>query len=1409
MANEKDLYPEENAASCDPDTNEVIYNVPRRLSGDRLLEASNQASGSDDDETHYEPLDVQPLPGDEQNDEKTAETDENNTNSPHEESVHPKQSNSITRQCFSESEKVDDELKDVNDTDGFRLRSISFPTKITTGVASIPERPVGQNRPLRPSSIASGAVEIDGYLYKRSRRFHRWVLRYCKVRSKKFFYFRNKDEPHVDEFRLLGHELKIPQHSEVKRHFCFQIVGRRPNMRNLTFAVDNQKDFDLWTEVLASACSIQVHQVDDIAEIYVKGPGPVQTKPLAVMRQLWESRDESASPDGGPFKISSDRPIHMFASSKAVTRTQSVGAEVFQTVSNTDLTTSKEALDLAVPSKKSEKAKKKGKGWLYNSLRRSKKKKKGQSVLSESFHYKSKKEILVPPAAEEVSSETSLACGEKQASNTPEACSTRSVESKELATAAAMPAVGPTAVVAAKSAVDPTVKSTVKPTTKISESKQVLVSSMSNTTPSSSGDGEKKPVTRTSTDPTDARSPGAFQKWRQSRRKKKPSQPEDPQPSPSKPTVISNLLRVQSSKGHSRSLTQHWCVVQDSYLYCYKNQCDSKPAVSVPLVSGCVERYSTEEDLKKGHYLFRVVPNMDTDTGELKPVVLCADGASELDKWVSEIEKHIEEVTLDAVAKGLEPGRSRSDSLIIQNPTIPSESAVSGEAQSNQQSDQSDSTGHPPYPPERPSPRSLLVNMPDDEVYFLEDELSVSPPKSTTKSGSSTHSHTFRKKGLGSDDQNDSVPPYYIEQEDVEPGPNSSVLDPDGHDQENQENTYLEVEEGEENSEKVADHGQEHMEDEKAEGTETLPVSPSKDTTASNNVLPNSETRGMSDSMSDPDYPKGGDSACEGWLYKKTMIGTWSERYCRLADGELCHYKNETEKKPILSMNMIGCQVCYTTKEKGRHVIRITPPNRSSNQLLSSAELDEITKWLHALEQAAKQTDAVKKTDGANGGVVVLKESPSRRKPRRSNTFNAGDKAAQGDHSPKPTLTKSYSTGEKKIEDRIGKISIEKGVDSRPFTRYSKPSQTSTASSSDGDVCGSVQAFTEMRKSVGKGKKKKKLKLSEMIDKVNVPASSMLDAYYKGTLYQKVGTTGAVWVKRWCALKELCLYVYRHASDDQPVESILLPGWEVALAKNGPKKNVIKIWHPQIKSYYFMADRPDHTHWFSCLQEAALLKGQVGDLVTSKSKGYAASSTSVSSAGTVSSFDDYSSRGHESSPDPKVNGRCRGAVHASVVRSYEEEIQRVTLKHEAVGVQLSTRHEALKFDIYFLKKKIDELQQIIEKYTLEKSENVDIDQMQQELQQLNLKYMEAEREIKDVESKIKANKEDEFRALRELQEQQAQDLNDAVTTSTGTLLSIKEHVGVQDRDSPSVNFSNRVHHEEQDYQQKSEPVECA
>ena len=1164
---------------------------------------------------------MQPLPcqekGDEKSDGKPAGAGREDPISPHEESVHPEQSNS-TRQCFSESEKMDDAVKDMDEADGFRLRSITLPTKITTGVASIPERPAGQNRPLRPSSIASGAIEIDGYLFKRSRRFHRWVLRYCKVRSKKFFYYRNKDEPHVDEFRLLGHELKIPQHSEVKRPFCFQIVGRKPSMRNLTFAVDNQEDFDLWTEVLSNACSIQVHQVDDISEIYVKGSGPVQTRPLAVVKEMRESRDELDAPDGGPFKIPSDCNIPVLWSSKAVTRSQSVGTEARHTVLETDLTISEEALDLAVPSKKSGKPKKKGKGWLYISLRRSKKKIKSQPTLSESFHFQSQKEIHVPEDGASASSSTT---GDKQMSNASEARSTQSAQTKELVMSAAMP----TAVPDSK----PTVKSTVKPV-QSPEFKPVLVPTVSDVPPSTSAAIEKKPVVRSVTDPTDTRSPGTFRKLsdklRLSRRKKRVSQHEDPQPSPSKPKVISNLLRVQNSKGLSRSLTQHWCVVQDSYLFCYKNNGDSKPAVSVSLVSGRVERYSSDEDLKKGHYLFRVVPNNDTDAGEFKPVVLCADAESELNKWVGEIEKHIEEVTLDAVAKGLESSRSRADSLIIPNPTTLTESAVHTDAllsQSSQQSDQRDSIGHPPYPPERPSPRKLLMKMPpmppDDEVYFREDELSVSPPKSATKNGSSPQ--VFREKG--SDDQNDSVLPYYIAQTDVEPGPRSS-----DREQENQENAYLKVEDGEENNEQVVDHGQ----DEKAEGTETLPSSPSEDGNGNSVLLPNNETVRVSDSLSDPDSSQG-DSTCEGWLYKKTMIGTWSERYCRLTEGELCHYKNETDKKPILSMNMSGCQVCYSTREKGRHVIRIMPPNRSNNQLLSSAERDEITKWLHALKRAAKQTDVVKKTDGSNGGAItVLKESPSRWKPRRSHTFNAGDKTTHGEHSPKPALAKSYSTGEKKVEDRIGKISIEKGIDTRPFFRHypnAKTSQMSTTSSSDGDLCGSTPSFAEMRKSVGKGKKKKKLKVSEMIDTVNVPASSMMDAYYKGTLYQKVGTTAAVWIKRWCALKELCLYVYRHANDDQPVESILLPGWEVILTKNGPRKNVIKIWHPQMKSYHFMADRSDHMHWFSCLQEAALLKGRVGDLVTSKSKAYAASSTSVSSSGTVSSFEDFSSKVQE------------------------------------------------------------------------------------------------------------------------------------------------------------------------------------
>ena len=41
MANENDLYNEENAASHQPDPNEVIYNIPRRLSVEQLLEVIN------------------------------------------------------------------------------------------------------------------------------------------------------------------------------------------------------------------------------------------------------------------------------------------------------------------------------------------------------------------------------------------------------------------------------------------------------------------------------------------------------------------------------------------------------------------------------------------------------------------------------------------------------------------------------------------------------------------------------------------------------------------------------------------------------------------------------------------------------------------------------------------------------------------------------------------------------------------------------------------------------------------------------------------------------------------------------------------------------------------------------------------------------------------------------------------------------------------------------------------------------------------------------------------------------------------------------------------------------------------------------------------------------------------------
>lgn len=1170
---------------------------------------------------------MQPLAGKEEDDMNTEEggkgiNEQEEPNRPDHETSNP-ESSSSKRHSYGEVDEMDEPGKDLDEDDGFFGKSTTLPSRfgayVATGSASIPKRPEGQNRPLRPSSIAMGVIEIDGYLFKRSGRFRRWVQRYCKVRSKKFFCYRNKGEPPVDEFRLLGHELKTPPQHEVKRLFCFQIMGRKPGMRNLTFAADNEEDFTRWKDVLSSACSIHVHKVDDISEIYVKGSGPVQTQSLAVAKEKGRSRDELDVPDVGHWKSPSEGNTPLGGNSPALKRSRSADVDAGLRGLAYDLTMSKEALDLAVPVEKVDTPKKRG--WLYNSLRRPKKKK-TRPPLSESFQYVSKHEKMVKKSVEDVSV---VITSEKKLSNTTDEASLQSSESKELP----MPV-------------------------QVSEFKAKLTQSVSAEPPSTSTGIVKKPAAKSVSYPTDTRSPGPLRRlsdrWRMSRKKKKP----DLQPASSTSAIISNLLFIQSNKGYSRSLTwsEHWCVLQDSYLYCYRNHGDSRPALSIPLVAGRIEECSTDGDLEKGYHLFRVIPKKGTTASglEAKPVVLRADLESELKKWVGAIENHIMEVTLGADTKrftddvtlrdGESRRRSRADSLIISNSSVLTDSAVPAGVLSSgtsRRSDLSDSIDHPPDPPERPLKHALLAKLPSlpqqDDIYFDEKELSsANSQRPKVKTGSP--SLVSPKKRDDADDQNDATPPYYIDQTEVEPGPLPPHVVVDLLESEDKDHPYLRVGDGEDNNEHLPDQ-EERKELDGGHGyEETQSGSHPAGALADSNVsLSNSENATAVwpvDPLAVADPPSG-KVDCKGWLHKKTLIGTWSERYCRLIDGVLCHYKNENDMKPILSMSVSSCRVCYLTKEKGRHVFRVAPVHRSGNQLLATAKSEEMTRWVNALKRAAaKQPDIVRKSRGqtSNGGaVIVLKESPGRRKPKRSQTFNTNDNSDQGESSPNLALTRSSSVGqEKSLGDRIGKISIEKGLGTSRFRRYNpklKVSQVSGTSSSDCDLSASSSSMAELRKSFGKGKKK--LKTTDMIDKANVPASAMQDASHMGYLHQKVGVTA--WVRRWCALKDLCLYVYRHANDDQPLESILLPGWEIHLTNRGARKNVMKVWHPQMKSFYFSAERSDYVQWLSCLQEAAVWSGRVGDLERLKVKPHAISSTSVSSTATASSGEgDYSSK---------------------------------------------------------------------------------------------------------------------------------------------------------------------------------------
>ncbi|XP_062506062.1 uncharacterized protein LOC134182641 [Corticium candelabrum] len=122
-----------------------------------------------------------------------------------------------------------------------------------------------------------------------------------------------------------------------------------------------------------------------------------------------------------------------------------------------------------------------------------------------------------------------------------------------------------------------------------------------------------------------------------------------------------------------------------------------------------------------------------------------------------------------------------------------------------------------------------------------------------------------------------------------------------------------------------------------------------------------------------PDYIQLSEDGCpdemayEGWLYKKTLSKSWSERYCRLTDGILSLYKNETETVPMTSKSVAGCHVDFVHTKNGRHVFRVEPMYGSGEQVLATTQTEDMTHWLHALKRAA----AIQPT------AMTLKQVPS------------------------------------------------------------------------------------------------------------------------------------------------------------------------------------------------------------------------------------------------------------------------------------------------------------------------------------------------------------------------------------------------------------------------------------------------
>ena len=203
--------------------------------------------------------------------------------------------------------------EDEPDRVPFKSRHIKLPSKLIYKGGVVNVASLKTERPPRPSSIASSVTEIEGYLHRRGP-FRRWTCHFCRIRYKKFYCFKGKDEEQgiLTEFRLLGHEVR-PDPKDVKRPYSFSIESRIPGQRSLIFSADTREEFNRWYHILNSACSIEVRQAKNVKEMHLGGGGSVKIESLLDASKRHRSRDQiyASSRDHLDFGGSMSAPEEM------------------------------------------------------------------------------------------------------------------------------------------------------------------------------------------------------------------------------------------------------------------------------------------------------------------------------------------------------------------------------------------------------------------------------------------------------------------------------------------------------------------------------------------------------------------------------------------------------------------------------------------------------------------------------------------------------------------------------------------------------------------------------------------------------------------------------------------------------------------------------------------------------------------------------------------------------------------------------------------------------------------------------------------------------------------------------------------------------------------------------------------